>query len=70
MWVRNKSSVTNLNTLTPISLLVVDVTAITMPGSCSYRKLKSIKKMLVYTTAYLLICINFKLTLALPCLEK
>lgn len=44
MWVRNKSSVTNLNTLAHISLLAVAIAAIAMPGSHSYRKLKSIKR--------------------------
>lgn len=44
MWVRNKSSVTNLNTLAHISLLAVAIAAITMPNSQSYRKLKSIKR--------------------------
>ncbi|WP_244095388.1 hypothetical protein [Enterocloster clostridioformis] len=44
MWVRNKSSVTNLNTLAHISLLAVAIAAITMPGSQSYRKLKSLKR--------------------------
>lgn len=42
MWVRNKSSVTNLNTLSHISLLAVAIAAITMPDSQSYRKLKSL----------------------------
>ncbi|MDU3397808.1 MAG: transposase, partial [Clostridiales bacterium] len=44
MWVRNKSSVTKLNTLAHISLLAVAIAAITMPGSQSYRKLKSLKR--------------------------
>ncbi len=44
MWVRNKNSVTNLNTLAHISLLAVAIAAITMPGSQSYRKLKSTKR--------------------------
>lgn len=44
MWVRNKSSVANLNTLAHISLLAVAIAAVTMPGSQSYRKLKSIKR--------------------------
>ena len=44
MWVRNKSSVTNLNTIAHISLLAVAVCAVAMPGSQSYRKLKSIKR--------------------------
>lgn len=44
MWVRNQSSVTNLNTIAHISLLGVAIAAITMPGSQSYRKLKSIKR--------------------------
>lgn len=44
MWVRNRKSVTNLNSFAHISLLAVAITAITMPGSQSYRKLKSIKR--------------------------
>lgn len=44
MWVRNKNSVVNLNTLAHISLLAVAITAITMPKNQSYRKLKSIKR--------------------------
>lgn len=41
MWVRNKSSVTNLNTLAHISLLAVAVAAATTCSGQSYRKLKS-----------------------------
>ena len=44
MWVRNKSSVTNLNTLAHISLLAVAVAAITSDTRQSYRKLKSVKR--------------------------
>ncbi len=44
MWVRNKSSVTNLNTLAHISLLAVAVAAITIKSGQSYRKLKSVKR--------------------------
>lgn len=44
MWVRNKSSVTNLNTLAHISLLAVAVAAITAKSGQSYRKLKLIKR--------------------------
>ena len=44
MWVRNKLSVANLNTIAHISLLSVAIAAITMPDSQSYRKLKSIKR--------------------------
>lgn len=44
VWVRNKSSVTNLNTLAHISLLAVAIASITMPERPSYRKLKSIKR--------------------------
>lgn len=44
MWVRNKSSVTNLNTLTHISLLSVAVAAVTVNYGQSYRKLKSSKR--------------------------
>ena len=41
MWVRNKTSVTNLNTLAHISLLAV--AAITTHSGQSYRKLKTVK---------------------------
>lgn len=44
VWVRNKSSVANLNTLAHISLLAVAVAAITTKSNHSYRKLKSIKR--------------------------
>ena len=44
MWVRNKASVTNLNTLAHISLLAVAVAAITTNTGKSYRKLKSSKR--------------------------
>ncbi|MCH5261163.1 MAG: transposase [Lachnospiraceae bacterium] len=44
MWVRNKASVTNLNTLAHISLLAVAVAAITTHSGQSYRKLKSVKR--------------------------
>ena len=44
MWVRNKSSVTNLNTLAHISLLAVAVATITSGASQSYRKLKAVKR--------------------------
>ena len=44
MWVRNKSSVTNLNTIAPISLLAVAVAAITTGTGQSYRKLKAVKR--------------------------
>ena len=44
MWVRNKASVTNLNTLAHISLLAVAVAAITSHSGQSYRKLKTIKR--------------------------
>lgn len=44
VWVRNKSSVANLNTLAHISLLAVAIASITMQKSPSYRKLKSIKR--------------------------
>ena len=44
MWVRNKSSVTNLNTLAHISLLAVAVAAITSGTGQSYRKLKAVKR--------------------------
>lgn len=41
MWVRNKTSVANLNTLAHISLLAVAIAAITTHSSQSYRKLKT-----------------------------
>ncbi|MEE1495747.1 MAG: transposase, partial [Clostridium sp.] len=44
MWVRNKASVTNLNTLAHISLLAVAVAAITSHSGQSYRKLKAVKR--------------------------
>lgn len=44
MWVRNKSSVTNLNTLAHISLLAVSVAAITTHSGQSYRRLKAVKR--------------------------
>ena len=44
MWVRNKSSVTNLNTIAHISLLAVAVVAITTGTGQSYRKLKAVKR--------------------------
>ncbi|MCM1416376.1 MAG: transposase [bacterium] len=44
MWVRNINSVSNLNTLAHISLLAVAVAAVTMPGSQSYRRLKTVKR--------------------------
>ena len=44
MWVRNKASVTNLNTLAHISLLAVAVAASTTHSGQSYRKLKTVKR--------------------------
>jgi len=44
VWVRNKFSVANLNTLAHISLLAVAIAAVTTKSSQSYRKLKSIKR--------------------------
>lgn len=44
MWVRNRLSVTNLNTLAHISLLAVAVASVTLSRNQSYRKLKSIKR--------------------------
>lgn len=44
MWVRNKNSVTNLNTLAHISLLTVAIAAITTNPSQTYRKLKTMKR--------------------------
>ena len=44
MWVRNRSSVTNLNTLAHICLLAVAVATIISGIGQSYRKLKSVKR--------------------------
>jgi len=46
MWVRNKSSVTNLNTLAHISLvaIAVAVAVITSGTEQSYCKLKAVKR--------------------------
>lgn len=44
MWVRNKSSVANLNTFAHISLLAVAIATITMNFRQSYRKLKTVKR--------------------------
>ena len=44
MWVRNKASVINLNTIAHISLLAVAVAAITTGTGQSYRKLKAVKR--------------------------
>lgn len=43
-FVRNKNSVTNLNTMAHISLLAVAIAAINSNGNKSYRKLKSLKR--------------------------
>ncbi|MGN0245393.1 MAG: hypothetical protein ACI4DK_05460 [Lachnospiraceae bacterium] len=44
MLVRNKNSVSNLNTLAHISLLAVAIATITTHSSQSYRKLKTRKR--------------------------
>lgn len=44
MWVRNKSSIANLNTLAHISLLAVAIAAVTSNFGQSYRKLKAVKR--------------------------
>lgn len=44
MWVRNLSSVTNLNTLAHISLLAVAVATVVSKSGQSYRKLKTVKR--------------------------
>lgn len=44
VWVRNKSSVTNLNTLAHISLLAVAIAVITSHSNPFYRKLKTVKR--------------------------
>ncbi|WP_324293336.1 transposase [Lacrimispora defluvii] len=44
MWVRNKASVTNLNTLAHISLLAVAIAAITSHSNQFYRRLKTVKR--------------------------
>lgn len=46
MWVRNKHSVTNLATFAHLTLLAVAVVAVTGKPRLSYRKLKSIKRMI------------------------
>lgn len=45
MWVRNQSSVTNLNTLAHISLLAIAVSVVTTHSGQSYRRLKSVKRL-------------------------
>ena len=44
MWVRNKFSVANMNTIAHISLLAIAVAAVITHSTQSYRKLKSIKR--------------------------
>ena len=44
MWVRNRASVTNLNTFAHISLLAVAAAAVTTRSNQSYRKLKTRKR--------------------------
>lgn len=44
MWVKNKSSVRNLNTLAHISLLAVAVAAVSSNSGQSYRKRKTVKR--------------------------
>jgi len=44
MWVRNKASVTNLNTLAHISLLATALAEITNSADPSYRQLKAVKR--------------------------
>ncbi|MBR1740443.1 MAG: transposase, partial [Lachnospiraceae bacterium] len=44
MWVRNISSVANLNTFAHIALLSVAVAALSCHSKQSYRKLKSVKR--------------------------
>lgn len=44
MWVRNQSSVENLNTIAHISLLAVAVAAVASRSNQPYRKLKSVKR--------------------------
>ena len=68
MWVRNKNSVANLNTLAHISLLAVAIAAITTHSSQSYRKLKTRKRIAWSTpTPYRIIFVSFGLMLALLC---
>lgn len=43
-WVRNKSSVANLNTLAHISLLAVAIAVIAAGAGQSYRKIKTVKR--------------------------
>ena len=44
MWVRNQTSVANLNTFAHISLLAVAVAVITTRSGQSYRKIKTVKR--------------------------
>lgn len=44
MWVRNKASITNLNTLAHISLLAVAIAAITSHSNQFYRRRKAVKR--------------------------
>ena len=44
MWVRNKSSVTNLNTVAHISLLAIAVAAVSTCSGRPYRRLKAAKR--------------------------
>ena len=44
LWIRNKSSVVNLNAIAHISLLAVAIASITTHNEQSYRKLKTIKR--------------------------
>lgn len=44
MWVKNRSSVTNLNTITHITLLAIAIAAINTKTKISYRRLKTLKR--------------------------
>jgi len=44
LWVRNGNSAQNLNTMAHISLLAIALTAVITKNECSYRSIKSIKR--------------------------
>lgn len=68
--VRNKSSVTNLNTLAHINLLAVVVSAITTQSGQSYRQLKAVRRTALFkVNLQCLIFVSSGLTLALLCLK-
>lgn len=54
MWVRNKVSITNLNTSAHIALLAVTVAAVTMKSDLYCRKLKTIKRIVLSKPIHML----------------